>query len=198
VSGEGSPRNQSFKRHSGSRHGGGARPQPSLHCLLAIITEDFVLSRPDLRPSRETSVLALRLLLDQFPACLRVVFSFGAYCRLYYLPGLGWCAGLHFWAMLLLCQFVPRLPSSTLLAFTIVTSHCLLLAQTSRPLLRSSARCRRVLSGAWWYAHPPLFSRRHRCAPTFAGGIFFYALGRRQPPPSPTRSRGLPLGTWGS
>ena len=42
---------------------------------------------------------------------------------------------------------------------------------------------------------PP--SWRRRCVLIIPGGGSTYSPGRRQSPPSPTQSRGLPVGTWG-
>jgi len=46
-------------------------------------------------------------------------------------------------------------------------------------------------------ARPPLSSWGRRCLLVIPGGGSTYAPGRRQSPPSPTRPRGLPFGTWG-
>ena len=114
--------------------------------------------------------------------------------RLDCLPGLGRCGGLHFCVMhLTYCNvntlFLPYLP----VLLVPLSQH--------RATLFFSTLVGRLISRSvlprGWYARSLLPSWGRRCVLIIPGGGSTYAPGRRQSPPSPTRSRGLPVGTWG-
>ena len=110
--------------------------------------------------------------------------------RLDCLPGLGRCGGLHFCVMHLTCCHFCLICRCSWYHYLSTELHCDFSALVWRPISRS------VLPRGW-YARPLLPSWGRRCVLIIPGGGSTYAPGRRQSPPSPTRSRGLPVGTWG-
>ena len=88
-------------------------------------------------------------------------------------------------------ELLYRAPPSTL-ADTAGVSSTLLPLCHDLPLW---SFCRKFVVRAF---PGPLPSWGRRYVLTIPEEGFSYALGRRLPPPTPTRSRGLPFGTWGA